>query len=614
MAKTKSTAVAMPNLGLYFDRPSYAIDPRGLQAGFNFRVKSGKLSNVNLGWTQLGGFTLTTQGVAQPVTLIYQFLTRLIGERLIFGTPTDLYIFSNSGGGTVKYITPIYATGTASASGTAVTGTGTLWNTSTGQGTFLKNVKPGDEISFGNNNQTDPGATWFLIDAVNSDTSLTLHTSAGTVVNGNYTIRKKFTGSATNLWAGETFLNAAGVEDRVYLTNGIDPIVRWNGSTDQIVMPASLTFTCTTLVQYKNMMIYLNLTQSGVFKPTNMINSINSDPETVTGGIAQQYLVHSRADPIVRAIPLGDSLAIYSTKGCTVAQFVGSPTFFIFREAIIGKGPLGGRALARFSNYHLFIGADTQYIFDGTSVKEFNRHVWREILRTQDPVRSSISYSVFDEQNGDLIWVVPATTDPGSGTVTSAPAQAYVEHYLEEVGSNPRPYSLRAFTFYSTGFTTRNQAITWDQLVNQWQTYNFRWNDQFFFAAFPIVLGGGSDGKVYQIGGAQDANGVAMNSFVKFGRRPMVDGRSRGLLKRVYPFMTVFNNPMNVKVDLADSAEGTVIATQTSIFDQTQPQGGHFAPVYRRGRYYDLSFGTTGPGQPWETGGYDTDIVPGGKR
>src|SRR5438876_356696 len=123
MAKNTST-VGMPNLGLYYDRPVFAIDPRALQDGLNFRIKEAKISNLNLGWTQLGVFTLKSLGVAgtpQPVTLIYDFITRLSGERLIFGTPGDLYIYSTAGGGTVQYLNPIYSTGSAAWSGTAVT-------------------------------------------------------------------------------------------------------------------------------------------------------------------------------------------------------------------------------------------------------------------------------------------------------------------------------------------------------------------------------------------------------------------------------------------------------------------------------------------------------------
>jgi hypothetical protein len=220
----------------------------------------------------------------------------------------------------------------------------------------------------------------------------------------------------------------------------------------------------------------------------------------------------------------------------------------------------------------------------------------------------------FDEENGDLIWVIPLTTDPKAGT-TGAPATAYTEHYLEDPGGNaPSPYSKRSFPFTATGYFKRQTGLTWDQLTNTWDQYNFRWNDRFFFSAFPLNLGGTDDGKIYTLNIVQDADGAALNSFVRFGRRPVSDGRMRGVLTRVYPFVQTLSTPLNVKVLMSDSGNGEPMITDVRSFDQTQPEGGHFTVHYRRGRYYEVEFGTTGPAQPWEIVGYDIDLKRGGRR
>lgn len=67
-----------------------------------------------------------------------------------------------------------YTTGTVSATGTAVTGSGTTWNTG---------LSVGSRIGFGS---TDPTqiTTWYAVSAIGSDTSITLTTSAGTVTAG----------------------------------------------------------------------------------------------------------------------------------------------------------------------------------------------------------------------------------------------------------------------------------------------------------------------------------------------------------------------------------------------------------------------------------------------
>lgn len=68
-----------------------------------------------------------------------------------------------------------YTTGTVGVSGTAVTGSGTAWNTD--------RLSVGSRIGFGS---TDPNqiTTWYAISAIGSDTGITLSSSAGTVSAG----------------------------------------------------------------------------------------------------------------------------------------------------------------------------------------------------------------------------------------------------------------------------------------------------------------------------------------------------------------------------------------------------------------------------------------------
>jgi hypothetical protein len=241
-----------------------------------------------------------------------------------------------------------------------------------------------------------------------------------------------------------------------------------------------------------------------------------------------------------------------------------------------------------------------------------NKHFWREILRQQDPARVFATYAHFDRENGEVIWSMPSTLDPDP---SGGPSLASVEHYLEDPGPNfPTPFSRRSFPFTATGYFKRQSGLTWDQITDQWQNVSFRWNDRFFFASFPLNLAGDEDGKVYVFNTAQDAEDLGLQSFVRFGRRPIYDGRIRGLLTRVYPFVAEFNNNLNVTVLTQDSADGESHITDEFEFDQAQAIENHFVTPYRRGRYFSIEFGTDGPAEPWVISGYDVDVRPGGKR
>lgn len=78
----------------------------------------------------------------------------------------------------------VFIFGTAAASGTAVTGTNTKWLTAP------QRVLPNYAIAFGHSEAVlFKASDWYIITAVNSDTSLTLDRSAGTVAAGPYVIQ-----------------------------------------------------------------------------------------------------------------------------------------------------------------------------------------------------------------------------------------------------------------------------------------------------------------------------------------------------------------------------------------------------------------------------------------
>lgn len=97
-----------------------------------------------------------------------------------------------------------YTTGTVAVSGAAVTGTGTAW---------LTGLSVGSRIGFGS---TDPAAitTWFQIQAIGSDTSITLTASAPTFAAGTpYVIQDLMLVQATT--------NATATNGGLFVTKGL---------------------------------------------------------------------------------------------------------------------------------------------------------------------------------------------------------------------------------------------------------------------------------------------------------------------------------------------------------------------------------------------------------
>lgn len=608
-----SSATIPPNLGLYLGMSPLSIPARGLQDGMNFRIKEGKLTNRNIGWDDFSAITFNG-----PIMVKDVFNIRGLSERDIVITPTDIYSYDRDND-TAVFITPRYATGTVNVSAAA----NAVVTVASGVPNWVTNgILEGMQISFGDAAENDPAATWYTIDTVNGESQLTLDGAvAGAPLAGvAYTIRRTFTGNTTNIWDTEVFVapdDGTG-DDLWFATNGLDRMVSWDGSASQVTILDGLGFTAKRIKVYKNMMLYGNLLmENGDFLPTSIINSDIGKPINAGDagtGVSEQFRAHEGVDHINELEDLGDNLVIYSERHLTLMQFVGDPLIFIFREAASGVGLIGSRLIADFGDYHEFIGHDSQYLFDGVAVTEIGKQIWREILRLRDPTRHHLGWSHFDEGEGELIWAVCLTSDVGVGDNTQGPEEAFVEHYLEEVGDRvPTPYSRRAMPFLAPGYGTQAGVLTWDELSETWEELAIRWNDTQLFDAFPINVMGTEGGQLFTLNLTQtDDAGNLLVSFVRSGRRLLGDGRMRGLLARIYPFATQLVGFLTCTLRLCDHAAGEISTIDQQSFDMTLPAERHFVSPYRRGRYFELEFGT--PGHAWELSGWDIDVKPGGMR
>jgi len=606
--------VIAPNLGLYLGRPPLMVPERGLQDGRNFRIKDGRLSNVGLGWRQFSAVDF-----GGPVLLIELFTLRGIDAKQIVATHRDIFEYDQSAD-TAAFLNPRYAVGTVNVSSADPA----VVTVQSGTPQWVTNgIKAGDFISFGSAAERSPTADWYEIASVDGESQLTLTTAVdgAPLSDQAYTIRRTFTGMADNAWITDIFVapddGAGGFGDDLWFaTNGVDPVVTWDGQASEVTLHPELGFRCKHLRAYKNMMVYANLVYGSVTFPTSYVNSDVGKPLAAgdTGtGLSEQFRIHDGNDEIKRVERLGDNLVFYSERHVTLVQFVGDPFVFIQRDVANDVGLVGSRLIANFGDYHEFIGQDSQYLFDGVQVVEIGKQVWRHITRLRDPVRHEMGFAHFDEDNGELIWAIALTSDARVSEKGAPPEVAFVEHYLEEVGERTStPFSMRDMPFYCLGDGRTGGTLTWDRVTIPWDEFTIRWNDGQLFDAFPLVLGG-KDGKIMLINGAQLQDGKPYPSFVRFGRRVLGDRRQRGLLSRVYPYVRQNQAMLKVTTRFYDHPSGETSRSQVNEFDMRHSDGErYFVTPYRRGRFFDVEFGTEG--DPWELDGYDVDIRPGGER
>jgi hypothetical protein len=612
MAQQKGSEVLLPNLGVYLNLPPIGIPDRALQDCRNVRIEEGQLTAFNVGWRRFSNLW----SLNGPVKLIDNFFDSTGAQKLIFASTTDLYEWVEAGD-TILYVTPRYVTGLASCAGTSsVTGSdGADWEAG--------EIKEGDAIHFGSDDQRNPTsaeqpagphATWYTIQSVGDATSITL-TGNGPSTSGAvaYTIRRRLTGDENDLWSTELFNNGLpGPTDWWIGTNGTDPVLRWNG-TDHAMEYVATGFTCKAIIKWYNMLLYGNLNVGGSARRTSIRNSDVGSPFDVSGGVAAELIAHDGVDEILAFFTIADSLIIYSIRNVTLATFVGLPELFAFRTSVMGIGPLAGNAIADFGDNHEWLGPDAAYIFDGVSSTEVNSHIMREVIRICPAARYNQIIVHFAEETGEVYWIIPQTSDASQ----VSPETAYSEHYLETVPeSTPTPFTIRDLPATATGYFESLQTLTWDQLTTPWTTQNFRWDDRFFLASYPLNLFGKENGTIHIIGVADSQDGADITSFVEFGRRPVTDGKTRGCVKRVYVFATKLgsaDHDLNVTVNTTDQLGGESIASVPLPYDLSH-SGRRFVNPFSIGRFFNVKFSTTGVDHGWILQGYDVENAPLGER
>jgi hypothetical protein len=242
--------------------------------------------------------------------------------------------------------------------------------------------------------------------------------------------------------------------------------------------------------------------------------------------------------------------------------------------------------------------------------------LWVEALKSQDPKRLEVAFSHFDEENGELHWIIPRTTDADQDD--GQPETSYVEHYLEEVGERkPSPYTIRRMPFTASGFFERLTTLTWNAIITDWTAQNYRWNDRFLQSAFPYNLFGDEDGFIYILNSGETVDGAALVNYARFGERVLIDGKQKGLLKRVYGYfepLPAAGYGVDVTVRSADSLGGKVTIHSALVHDITQANElDFFVSPFVVARSVAIEFGTDGTNEPWTFQGYDIDVAPAGK-
>lgn len=237
----------------------------------------------------------------------------------------------------------------------------------------------------------------------------TTHTEI-TRVSGDYTA------VAEERWQS-AILNGIGV-----FNNSVDIPQAWNpidSGTPLIDLPnwdSNRRAKC--IRSFKNFLIALNMTDSGVNRPYRILWSDSADAGTVPGSWdstdpttdSREFDLAETSDYLVDQLPLGDVNIVYKENSVWGMQYIGPPFYFRFWKILSKNGLLHRDCVANVPFGHAVVTQDDIILHSG-QVENFKsiltKSQRRWLFSAIDPSSFYNSFLVADPQKGELYFCFP---------------------------------------------------------------------------------------------------------------------------------------------------------------------------------------------------------------
>lgn len=306
-------------------------------------------------------------------------------NQILAFTPSDIYKW-NEGTALWDYATPVHISGTIAATGSltlsgVACGFDTTWDMSTHP----------YEIRFGttNPNAATSGSVtgWYSVGSFTSTNKLTITTS-GVVTSGqvSYCIRRTLQGTIDDYVSTVSTINA-DMERVLLITNGVDPVMSFNGSTVSYVTAAPV---CRYLGTYFNYALAAYVEDGGISYPQSVWNSEIANPyDWSIGDSGTSYARNfvDQDDWITGMIPIRHAIAVYKERSICLIELSGSDVdpFNPTENHVKGVGTFSGRTVVDIGgDRHLFMGAEDVYAYN---------------LSDPQPVGGAFKSAIFDNLN-----------------------------------------------------------------------------------------------------------------------------------------------------------------------------------------------------------------------
>ncbi len=288
---------------------------------------------------------------------------------------------------------------------------------------------------------------------------------------------------------------------------------------------------------------------------------------------------------IVAAERSRGQILIWTDTSLHAMQFIGPPFTFGLRQLGQNCGAIGSHAAVDINGISYWMSQDSFFLFDG-SVKKLPCTVEQFVFNNINQTGSENAFAGHNGEFNEIMWFYTRT---GSDQVNAIVAYNYLEQ-----------------TWW-TGTLARTTWIdreVYDNPVGTEYLSTTTANNE-------VILGltdGATQAFLHEVG--NDADGVAINAFVKSGAVEIGEGNDFLLVQKLIPDVQNQSGTLNAKLEFKNYPNNSTSVIKTATFtDATE-----FVSLRGRGREFTVNVVSNTTGTAWRLGTQRFDIQPDGRR
>lgn len=358
-----------------------------------------------------------------------------------------------------------------------------------------------------------------------------------------------FTGTIENFFNYANWQTIAGADSVIYMTNNVDNITTYNGTSVSTLVPVvdagGTTITnCLDIKIYKQRMLLIRPTLSsgvqnqaiywGAVDGVTAATSFLSDGSGGYGSGAGGFSSAPTGDIIVSAKFIRDVLVVFFTNSVWTFRFTGNDfSPFQWDRINSSKNSNCPYAAVEYDERVTSIGNTGMIASDGVNVQRYDIPI---IDFYENNIQEDYYNQAFSQRYDNLnqTWMFYVSLDnnfPLVNNVAPGSDKALVYNFLENTWCT---YTFQ-IPMTCLGLYYNISGDTWADLTYAWSTQNYTWDSYYTQASAPILLAGDTVGNIwYMDDGTQvtdksqadadlaiavDVQSTAWNPMIKEGQK-----------------------------------------------------------------------------------------------